>query len=47
MVEAKYSGYVDRQALEVERFRRMEDRKIPATFDYAAASAVASGCVRN
>jgi tRNA uridine 5-carboxymethylaminomethyl modification enzyme len=36
VVEAKYSGYVDRQAVEVERFRRMEDRKIPATFDYGA-----------
>ncbi len=35
VVEAKYSGYVDRQATEVERFRRMEDRRIPAQFDYA------------
>ncbi len=36
VVEAKYSGYVGRQAAEVERFRRMEDRRIPAAFDYAA-----------
>jgi tRNA uridine 5-carboxymethylaminomethyl modification enzyme len=36
VVEAKYSGYVERQAAEVERFRRMEDRRIPPTFDYAA-----------
>jgi tRNA uridine 5-carboxymethylaminomethyl modification enzyme len=36
VVEAKYSGYVDRQAAEVERFRRMEDRRIPPHFDYAA-----------
>ena len=27
---------MDRQAAEVERFRRMEDRRIPAQFDYAA-----------
>jgi tRNA uridine 5-carboxymethylaminomethyl modification enzyme len=36
MVEAKYSGYVERQAAEVERFRRMEDRRIPPQFDYSA-----------
>jgi tRNA uridine 5-carboxymethylaminomethyl modification enzyme len=36
VVEAKYSGYVDRQAAEVERFRRMEDRRIPPLFDFAA-----------
>jgi tRNA uridine 5-carboxymethylaminomethyl modification enzyme len=36
VLEAKYSGYVNRQAAEVERFRRMEDRRIPPTFDYAA-----------
>jgi len=36
VLEAKYSGYIDRQAAEVERFRRLEDRGIPATFDYAA-----------
>jgi tRNA uridine 5-carboxymethylaminomethyl modification enzyme len=36
VLEAKYSGYIDRQAAEVERFRRMEDRRIPAQFDYAA-----------
>ncbi len=36
VVEAKYSGYVDRQAAEVERFRRMEDRRIPPQFDYSA-----------
>jgi len=35
VVEAKYSGYVERQTVEVERFRRMEDRRIPPQFDYA------------
>ena len=35
-LEAKYSGYIGRQAAEVERFRRMEDRRIPQTFDYSA-----------
>jgi tRNA uridine 5-carboxymethylaminomethyl modification enzyme len=35
-LEAKYSGYIERQTNEVERFRRMENRKIPETFDYVA-----------
>jgi tRNA uridine 5-carboxymethylaminomethyl modification enzyme len=34
--EVKYAGYVERQALEVERLRRMEHKRIPAGFDYAA-----------
>lgn len=36
VIEAKYSGYVDRQAAEVERFRRMEGKRIPPAFDFAA-----------
>ena len=36
VLEAKYSGYIDRQAAEVERFQRLENRRIPPTFDYAA-----------
>jgi tRNA uridine 5-carboxymethylaminomethyl modification enzyme len=35
-LEAKYSGYIDRQAAQVERFQRLESKPIPATFDYAA-----------
>ncbi len=36
VLEAKYSGYIDIQARDVERFRKMEGRRIPDTFDYAA-----------
>ena len=36
VLEAKYSGYIDRQTLDVERFRKMEDKRIPETFDFAA-----------
>jgi tRNA uridine 5-carboxymethylaminomethyl modification enzyme len=36
VLEAKYSGYINRQAAQVERFQRMESRPIPAHFDYAA-----------
>jgi tRNA uridine 5-carboxymethylaminomethyl modification enzyme len=33
-VEVKYSGYIRRQEREVERFRRMESRRIPEGFDF-------------
>ncbi|MBX9579527.1 MAG: tRNA uridine-5-carboxymethylaminomethyl(34) synthesis enzyme MnmG [Gemmataceae bacterium] len=36
VIEAKYSGYVGRQAAEVERFRKLEGKRIPPAFDYAA-----------
>jgi tRNA uridine 5-carboxymethylaminomethyl modification enzyme len=36
VVEAKYTGYIDRQANEVERFKRMEGKRIPDHFDFAA-----------
>jgi tRNA uridine 5-carboxymethylaminomethyl modification enzyme len=36
ILEAKYSGYIHRQAEQVERFQRLESRPIPPHFDYAA-----------
>ena len=36
VLEAKYSGYIERQAAQVERFHRLEGRPIPTTFDYQA-----------
>jgi tRNA uridine 5-carboxymethylaminomethyl modification enzyme len=36
ILEAKYSGYIDRQAAEVERFQRLENKRIPPSFDFAA-----------
>jgi tRNA uridine 5-carboxymethylaminomethyl modification enzyme len=35
-LECRYAGYIGRQAEHVERFQKMENRAIPATFDYAA-----------
>jgi tRNA uridine 5-carboxymethylaminomethyl modification enzyme len=35
-IEAKYAGYIEKQRLEVDRFRRLEDRRIPASLDYEA-----------
>ncbi len=34
-VELKYAGYVAKQEAQVERFREMEDRRLPAGFDYS------------
>ncbi len=34
-VQAKYTGYIDRQQDEIERQRRSEDTRLPETIDYA------------
>jgi tRNA uridine 5-carboxymethylaminomethyl modification enzyme len=34
-VQAKYSGYIDRQQDEIERQRRNEETRLPETLDYA------------
>ncbi|MFO1475716.1 MAG: tRNA uridine-5-carboxymethylaminomethyl(34) synthesis enzyme MnmG [Verrucomicrobiota bacterium] len=31
----KYAGYISRQIAEVEKFKSLEDKEIPSTFDYA------------
>ncbi len=36
ILEAKYAGYVGRQAAQVERFHQLESRPIPSHFDYFA-----------
>jgi len=36
LVNAKYSGYVDRQAKQVERFRRLESLPIPEATDFGS-----------
>jgi len=33
-VEAKYAGYIEKQLQQVERLRRLEQRRIPDSFDY-------------
>ena len=35
-INLKYEGYISRQELEVERFKTLEEKQIPASFDYAA-----------
>ncbi len=38
MLDAKYSGYVDRQSKQVERFRKLESMAIPDWVDYSIMS---------
>jgi tRNA uridine 5-carboxymethylaminomethyl modification enzyme len=39
-IEIKYEGYFQRQRDQVERFRRMERKRIPDTFDYETISSL-------
>ncbi len=41
-VQAKYSGYIDRQREEIERLRRSEDTRLPEDLDYAAVRGLSS-----
>lgn len=34
-IAVKYAGYIDRQELEVQKFKKMEDKAIPETFDFS------------
>ncbi|MDW8222035.1 MAG: tRNA uridine-5-carboxymethylaminomethyl(34) synthesis enzyme MnmG [Gemmatales bacterium] len=36
VLDTRYAGYIERQAAQVERFRKLESRKIPEHFDYQA-----------
>ncbi len=38
LIEAKYSGYVDRQSRQIERFKRLESMSIPEGINYSAMS---------
>jgi tRNA uridine 5-carboxymethylaminomethyl modification enzyme len=35
-IAAKYAGYIEKQRNEVDRFRRLEEWRIPAEIDYGA-----------
>ncbi len=33
-IAIKYAGYVERQEVEIEKFKKLEDKQIPGTFDF-------------
>jgi len=41
-LDVKYAGYIQRQERQVERFRRMEELRIPAGFDYGRAAGLSA-----
>ncbi|UCF97431.1 MAG: tRNA uridine-5-carboxymethylaminomethyl(34) synthesis enzyme MnmG [Spirochaetaceae bacterium] len=41
-LDIKYEGYIRRQEKQVERFRKMEDLRIPRDFDYEAATGLSA-----
>ncbi len=45
-IDAKYAGYIDRQAEEIERLRRHENTGIPADFDYAAVRGLSNEVIQ-
>jgi tRNA uridine 5-carboxymethylaminomethyl modification enzyme len=36
VLEIKYAGYIEREARQIERFQRLENKPIPPAFDFAA-----------
>ena len=42
-LDVKYEGYIRRQEKQVERFRKMEELKIPRDFDYRGATGLSTG----
>ncbi|MBF2562480.1 tRNA uridine-5-carboxymethylaminomethyl(34) synthesis enzyme MnmG [Listeria seeligeri] len=41
-VQVKYEGYIEKSKLQVEKMKRMEDKKIPENIDYDAISGLAT-----
>jgi len=40
--QVKYEGYIKKQMAQVDRFRRLESRRLPADLDYAAVNGLSS-----
>ncbi|MDM5201584.1 tRNA uridine-5-carboxymethylaminomethyl(34) synthesis enzyme MnmG [Fictibacillus enclensis] len=41
-IQAKYAGYIDKQLAQVERMRKMENKKLPVDLDYMAINGLAT-----
>jgi tRNA uridine 5-carboxymethylaminomethyl modification enzyme len=39
-IEAKYAAYIERQRVQIEKFRRLENLSIPVNFDYLSIDAI-------
>jgi len=45
-IQLKYQGYINRQLAEVEKFKSLEKRKIPADFDYHSVSGLTNELIQ-
>jgi tRNA uridine 5-carboxymethylaminomethyl modification enzyme len=41
-IAIKYAGYIDRQQSDIEKFKGLEGKQIPSTFDYATVPSLRS-----
>ncbi len=41
-IEVKYAGFIEREREAIERFERLEDKKLPLSFDYRNLSALSA-----
>ena len=41
-IQIKYEGYIEKSLQQVERLKKMEDKKIPENIDYDAISSLAT-----
>src|SRR5699024_779457 len=41
-IQIKYSGYIEKSLQQVEKMKKMEDKKIPENIDYNAITGIAS-----
>lgn len=41
-IQIKYEGYIEKSLQQVDRMKRMENKKIPVNIDYDAISGIAS-----
>jgi tRNA uridine 5-carboxymethylaminomethyl modification enzyme len=41
-IQVKYSGYIEKQLLQVERLKKMDNKKIPQDIDYALIHGIAT-----
>jgi tRNA uridine 5-carboxymethylaminomethyl modification enzyme len=46
-IQARYSGYLERQQAEIHRQHRQQEQALPADFDYNAVRGLSSECARN
>lgn len=45
-IQTKYSGYIERQKVDIEKLKRSEETKIPHTFDYDIVSGLSNEVVQ-